>query len=235
MDIYRIADLNIEVKNHSEFTKNYLADYLTDELVADFSVTVTQEMIAHEKEIATEVVPEPYYEITAILRYICDVILSKYSGFFLHCSCLELNGEAYVFTAKSGTGKSTHAKLWREVFKDKVTMINDDKPIVRILDDKFYIYGTPWNGKHSISNNIKAPIKAIFYLHQADSNRAEMCDPVSAITKLLSQTVLPDNKEVMNKLLNMIEQLVSTTPMYDLYCTISEEAVHTAYNSVNEI
>ncbi len=235
MDIYRIADIEIGLENHSEFTKEYLSEYTSNSTEPQFTVTITDEMLAYEKEIAVKKVPDPYYEITAILRAICYKVLSEYNGFFLHCSCLEYDGGAYVFTAKSGTGKSTHSRLWRKVFGEKVTMINDDKPIVRLIDDTFYIYGTPWNGKHNISNNIKIPIKAIFYLHQANENKAEKCDLISAISKLISQTVLPDDKVVMNNLLSMLEKLVSTTPMFDLYCTISEEAVHTALNSLTEI
>ena len=234
MDIYRIADLNIGVKNHSDFTKKYMKDYLTDSADFDFTVEVTKEMIEKEKEIVVEPVSEPYYEITAILREICKVVLENFNGFFFHCSCLCYNNEAYVFTAPSGTGKSTHSRLWREFLKDKVTMINDDKPIVRMIDDVFYIYGTPWDGKHRISNNIKAPIKAIYYLHQSEENRVEKCDPISALSKLLSQTVLPDNKAVMNHLLDMLEKMVYTTNVYDLYCNISYDAVQAVLDSLKE-
>ncbi len=235
MDIYKIAELNIGVENHSDFTKKYMSDYLCSEDKPDFIITVTQEMIDYEKEIAVEKVPERYYELTAILRVICHTIVKKYNGFFLHCSCLEYNGEAVVFTAKSGTGKSTHARLWREYLGEKVTMINDDKPIVRFIDGRFYIYGTPWNGKHSLSNNIKAPIKAIYYLHQSKENKVELSDGISAVGKLLSQTVLPDDKETMNSLLNMLSDLITAVPVYDLYCNISENAVQTVLNSLNEI
>ena len=234
MDIYKIADLYIGIKNSSSFTKEYNKDYLSDKNDFDFSVEVTQDMIDYEKQIAVEKVPEKYYELTAILRSICKTILKDYNGFFLHCSSLEYDGKAFIFTAKSGTGKSTHARLWREVFKDKVVMINDDKPIVRFIDGKFFIYGTPWNGKHSISNNIKSEIKAIYYLSQAKENKVYKCEPILAISKLLSQTVLPDDKDSMNTLLSMLEKLVEVTPVFDLECNISEEAVHTALNALKE-
>lgn len=235
MDIYKIADLHIGIINHCDFTKEYLKDYLCDSDDADFTVTVNDEMIAKEKELSVEEVPEPYYEITAILRSICYTVLYEHNGFFLHCSCLEYDGGAYIFTAKSGTGKSTHARLWRQVFGDKVTMINDDKPIIRLIDDTFYIYGTPWNGKHSISNNIKAPIKAIFYLSQAKGNKSTRLSSVDAVGKLISQTIIPDDKDALIHLLDMLERLTCTTPMFLLECNISEEAVHTALNSLKEI
>ncbi len=234
MDIYKIADLNIGVNNHSNFSKEYMKDYLSDSTSADFFVSVTDDMVQHEKQLVKENIPDEYHELTAILRSICATILEKYDGFFLHCSALEYENGAYIFTAKSGTGKSTHARLWREVFADKVTMINDDKPIVRLIDGVFYVYGTPWNGKHSLSNNIKVPIKAIYYLSQAENNKCTKCDSFLAISKLLSQTILPDDSSNMDKLLSLLEKLVLTTPMYDLQCNISQDAVYTALNSIKE-
>ena len=235
MEIYRIADLNIGVENQCNFSKKYMKDYLVNDTNVDFVVSVTDSMIDYEKQIAIEKVPEPYYELTGILRCICEKILEEYNGFFLHCSCLMYEGKAIIFTAKSGTGKSTHARLWREIFGYKVTMINDDKPIVRYIDNNFIIYGTPWNGKHSLSNNIKAPIKAIYYLQQAKENKVVKCDPISSISKILSQTILPDNKKIMNNLLDMMEKLVCNIPMFDLYCNISDDAVYTVLDSLKEI
>lgn len=235
MEIYRIADLNIGVENQCDFAKKYMKDYLVDDSNVDFVINVADSMVEYEKQIAVEKVPEPYYELTGILRAICEKILAEYSGFFLHCSCLLFDDKAIVFTAKSGTGKSTHARLWREILGDKVTMINDDKPIVRYIDGEFIIYGTPWNGKHALSNNIKAPIKAVYYLHQAKENKVAKSDPISSISKILSQTILPDNKSIMNNLLDMIEKLVCNIPMFDLYCNISDDAVYTVLNSLKEI
>jgi len=235
MNIYRIADLDIGIITRFDFTKEYISEYLTDSTEPLFTVCVTDEQIAYEKSITPDTIPEPYYELTAILRVICNTVLEKYNGFFFHCSCFEYEGNAYIFTAKSGTGKSTHTRLWREVFGDKITMINDDKPIVRLIDDKFFVYGTPWNGKHSISNNIKAPIKAIFYLHQAQENKVCKCEPLSAISKILSQTILPDNKKAMNTLLDITEKFVTDVPVLDLYCDISRDAVMTAYNAILEL
>ena len=108
MEIYRIADLNIGVENQCDFSKKYMKDYLVDGTDTDFVVSVTESMIDYEKQIAIEKVPEQYYELTGILRCICEKILEEYNGFFLHCSCLLYEDKAIVFTAKSGTGKSTH-------------------------------------------------------------------------------------------------------------------------------
>lgn len=234
MAVYRIAELNIEINPQNERTIEYLHDYLYDSTDIDFSVSVTDEMLANERELTENPTAEWIYEATAILRVICDRIVHDYDGFFLHCSCLCMDGGAYIFTAPSGTGKSTHTRLWQETFGDRVTIINDDKPLVRKKDGAYIIYGTPWNGKHKLSHNISAPIKAVFFLEQAANNSVERVDAVTALTLLLRQTVVPTNKEDLSTLLDMLSELIEDTPMYRLRCNISRDAALTAYNAIKQ-
>ena len=237
MHIYRIAEMNIAVKARYEETYDYLSGFAVDSEDYELYIEPTEEMIRHEAELGEEIhgdAGSPYIcEAVAILRVICDYIIGK-GGFFLHCSCLSYRGDGIIFTAPSGTGKSTHAALWRRHFGDDVTMINDDKPLVREKDGRFFIYGTPWNGKHAIGNNISAPIKAVVFLHQAPENHAERMSPIDALTLLLQQTVLPGERAEMSKLLDMLGRLVENTPMYRLGCTISDEAVETIYRQIYE-
>ncbi len=235
MKIYRIAEMNIAVKAKYEDTYRYMQDFLTDSQDYELYIEPTDEMIRYEAELGEDIhgdAGSPYIcEAVAILRVICDYIIDK-GGFFLHCSCLKYKDEAIIFTAPSGTGKSTHSALWRRHFGDDVVMINDDKPLVREKDGRFYIYGTPWNGKHSIGNNTSAPIRSVVFLSQAPENKAEPISPIDAMALLLQQTVLPSNKAELSKLLDMLGRLVETVPMYRLGCTISDEAVTTIYQEI---
>nr|WP_316622847.1 hypothetical protein [uncultured Ruminococcus sp.] len=235
MKIYRIAEMNIAVKAKYEDTYRYMQDFLTDSQDYELYIEPTDEMIRYEAELGEEIhgdAGSPYIcEAVAILRVICDYIIDK-GGFFLHCSCLKYKDEAIIFTAPSGTGKSTHSALWRRHFGDDVVMINDDKPLVREKDGRFYIYGTPWNGKHSIGNNTSAPIRSVVFLSQAPENKATPISPIDAMALLLQQTVLPSNKAALSKLLDMLGRLVETVPMYRLGCTISDEAVTTIYQEI---
>jgi hypothetical protein len=235
MKIYRIAEMNIAVKAKYEDTYRYMQDFLTDSQDYELYIEPTDEMIRYEAELGEEIhgdAGSPYIcEAVAILRVICDYIIDK-GGFFLHCSCLKYKDEAIIFTAPSGTGKSTHSALWRRHFGDDVVMINDDKPLVREKDGRFYIYGTPWNGKHSIGNNTSAPIRSVVFLSQAPENKAEPISPIDAMALLLQQTVLPSDKAALSKLLDMLGRLVETVPMYRLGCTISDEAVTTIYQEI---
>lgn len=235
MNIYRIAEMNIAVKAHYEETYRYMADYLTDSDDYELYIEPTDEMIRYEEELGEEIhgyCASAYIcEAVAILRVICDYIIDK-GGFFLHCSCLKYKDEAIIFTAPSGTGKSTHASLWRRHFGGEVVMINDDKPLVREKDGRFIIYGTPWNGKHGIGENTSAPVRSVVFLSQAAENHAESVSPIEALTMILQQTVLPSEKEALSKLLDMLGRMVESVPMYRLGCNISDEAVTTIYEKI---
>ena len=235
MKIYRIAEMNIAVQARYEETYLYMRDFLTDSEEYELYIEPTDEMIQYEARLGEEIHGQAgsmyICEAVAILRVICDYIIDK-KGFFLHCSCLKYKDEAVIFTAPSGTGKSTHASLWRRHFGDEVVMINDDKPLVREKDGRFIIYGTPWNGKHGIGTNTSAPVRAVVFLSQATENHAAPVEPIEAMTLLLQQTVLPSDKAQLSKLLDMLGRMVETVPMFRLGCTISDEAVRTIYEQI---
>ena len=235
MNVYRIADMNIAFSPRFDYTKEYMRDYLIDADDYELSICITDEMLDYERDSNRKIhgneASDGLCEIVAALRVICDYIIHR-GGFFLHCSCLRYLDDAIVFTAPSGTGKITHAALWRRHFGDRVMMINDDKPLVREQDGRFIIYGTPWNGKHHIGNNISAPIRAVFFLEQAPENSVEQLDPFTALGLIMQQTVLPSDRSDMSLLLDMLGRLLEHTPMYRLRCTISDEAVTTAYRAV---
>ena len=235
MRVYRIADMNIAVEAKYDETYEYMSDYLTDSRDYELYIKTTDEMIEYERALGESLHgrrgSDHISEAVAILRVICDYIINK-GGFFLHCSCLRYKGEAIIFTAPSGTGKSTHASLWRKRFGGEVEMINDDKPLVREKDGRFYIYGTPWRGKHGIGSNISAPIRAIVYIRQADENIAEDISPFEALSLILQQTVMPSDKSALSALLDLLGRLMENVQMYKLGCTISDDAVTAVYDKI---
>ena len=112
---------------------------------------------------------DAYLETLAVYRKICSCLLDEDILLF-HGSVVSVDGIGYLFTAKSGTGKSTHTKYWREYFKDRAIMINDDKPLLEIKEDRVNVYGTPWDGKHRLSCNTCVPLKAICILNRGQDN-----------------------------------------------------------------
>lgn len=231
-----LAEHIFAIENTYPYVEQLCQDYKTTKYPQD-TISVTSEEIARENEDGKNW-SLGYLESLAIYRKICEKLLEENIILF-HCSAIEIEGKAYLFTAPSGTGKSTHTRLWREVFGKKVTMINDDKPLLVIpqnSDDKkssdtIKVYGTPYAGKDGLQTNTSAPISAIIILHQAKENTINRLDARSAYPMLLNQTYRRTDKIGMLKTLELVEQL-SKLPIYSLGCTISKEAVMLAYDTI---
>ncbi len=233
MPVYRIAGLNIAMEPVYRETIDRLQPYLSDGGAVDFTVTVdAAEFAAFSVQSPIPNRPDldegPY-----LYTQICRKILAEYDGFFFHSSALEMDGGGYLFSALSGTGKSTHTRNWRRRFGDRVTMINDDKPIIRKIDGAFYVCGTPWMGKSDIGCNRTAPIKAVYILQRGEENRAQRISPGAVFKQLLEATLLPKTRDNMQKLLDLFNDLFSQVPLFLLTCTKDEEAAQVAYDAAN--
>ena len=154
-------------------------------------------------------------------------------GFYLHASAVELDGKAYLFSGKSGVGKSTHTRLWKRIFGHKVTVFNDDKPALRFIDGKWYAYGTPWCGKDGINQNMKVPLAGICFLKQAPHNKIRRLSAVEAIPKITSQTIYKfKNTERLELLLGHLDKLLITVPVYELENKPENEAALLSYDTM---
>jgi hypothetical protein len=159
--------------------------------------------------------------------------LLEFDGFMLHSSAIAIDNKAYLFSAGSGTGKSTHTELWRKYLgEDRVRIINDDKPAIRLVEDKFYAYGTPWSGKSDKNLNIKIPLEGIIFIEQAQENWIEKPNSRQALKLLLEQTLRPQEIKNIDQLLTLLDKLLLGIPVYKMGCNISEEAVKLAYTTL---
>ena len=150
--------------------------------------------------------------------------LLNFDGMLLHASAVVLDGKAYLFTAPCGTGKSTHTRLWLELFGDRAYILNDDKPALRLEDGVWYAYGTPWSGKHDISSNERIPIAAICYLHQAKENRISKNTGAKAVFCLLEQTARPPEPALRGKVLELLDRVISDVPIWEMGCNLDVSA-----------
>ena len=234
MQKYKIADVVFQTRLMYDYTCKLFSkyEYLGGE-AAEFTVEVTAEDVAKEKELAPEF-KDDYLENLVVLRRLCDYVLLNKNGLIFHSSAIMVDGKAYLFTAPSGTGKSTHAALWRKLLKDRAVTINDDKPIVRLIDGEFFVYGTPWNGKHNLGANVKAPVNAICLLHQAKENRIELATNVQKLAAVFNQTVRPTDEKGMNKLLDLVAKLIEKVPIYSLGCNVSIEAAKLSFETMSK-
>lgn len=160
--------------------------------------------------------------------------LLKYGGFVLHASAVAYQGKAYLFSAPSGTGKSTHTSIWQRVFGGEVSVINDDKPALRLIDGKMYVFGTPWSGKADINTNICVPLGGICFISRASCNQIERVDSKNAVYLLLSQTLRHPNPDFMESLLDFIDKNLNNIPVFKMGCNMEDEAAHVAYDCMSK-
>lgn len=157
----------------------------------------------------------------------------RHGGFFLHASAIALDGRAYLFSADSGTGKSTHTRLWTEYFgAERCFIINDDKPALIRGENGFYACGTPFSGKHDISRNEMVPVQSLCFLERAKENSIQKIGSKEATQRIFTQIMRTSDRAVMEELLAMLDEFLSSVPVYVLRCDISVKAVETAYDAM---
>lgn len=230
MKRYKIANLIVDIDATCERLAKQAVKYECDEVgEADITVILTEQRLDELQE------NYPYLSRDDVAYLATGSIfhrkLTKFDGLFLHSSCIEMDGRAYCFSADSGTGKSTHTSIWKKVFGDRVTYINDDKPAVRKIDGKYYAFGTPWSGKTALNNNIYAPLCAIVFIERAETNSIEPMDPIKdqIALRFLEQTARPKNFDFMDSMLKTADDLLSKTPVLRLRCNMSDDAAITSY------
>ena len=235
--IYKIADFNIEIKFLHPRTALFLAGYeAKDGAAADFSIEVTEADIDREIEgiISLEKklrFSRIYLERLAILRKLAGEILAR-GAFLMHGAVIEYQQKGYIFGAASRTGKTTHILLWQELFgKENVSIINGDKPILRMIDGRFYAYGTPWCGKEGFNVNGRVELFGISFIKRAKQNSIEKISETAALQNIMSQIMVADSPNLL-KQLELVGYLVESVPMYNLYCNKDIEAAEVAYNGM---
>lgn len=224
----RVADLNVCIKNKYEYVELMCRDYVVPTVLApELVIEATDDEIVAEQ---TASYPLGYLESLAIYRKIA-VKIFEYDGFLMHGVIIETDNTGIGFFAKSGVGKSTHASLWKELLRDKLTVINGDKPLVRFSDGKAYAYGTPWAGKEGEQTNKCTPLKKICFIERSEKNECIKISASEALTKLFSY-IYTDNGKYMAKALNMVDLLLKTTEFYVIRCNMDISAAKTAYEVI---
>lgn len=226
-----LADLKININHKYDFMKSFCKDYISQFDVCDISAVVDDESIKKEKELVPTA-PIEHCESLCIYRSIAEQ-LPGYNRFVFHGAAIEYSGGAYIFTAPSGTGKTTHINLWKKNLGNKVDIINGDKPIIAVGDDTT-VYGTPWAGKESLERNVSAPLKAICILQQGKTNTITRLSHSDAIGHLMRQVYMPHNAVALSRTLELLGMMIENVPVYSLQCDISDEAFSTSFSEMTK-
>lgn len=232
---YKIADLTVAIEGAGEALLRRMKPYGEDaEGKADMTMRIDRERMNRAGKGYPHLTPDEWEYIQTGFAFACK--LPDFDGFCLHASAVALDGRAVLFSGPCGTGKSTHAELWRQYFgRDKAVIVNDDKPVLRLIKDTFYVYGSPWSGKSALNANIRAPLGAVVFLKQAKENHIRRMDNREAVQMLIYQSQRPDSRrDGMNRLLTLIDALLQRTPVYQMDCSISFDAVKMVYSKIWE-
>lgn len=217
--------------NKHEFTTKFCKEYLSEDQTSSVDITarVTEEEFQAERAITDEF-SDGYIENICLYRSLCLQLPTK-NRFLLHASVLEYDGNAFAFLGRSGTGKSTHTRLWLKHLPN-TRVINGDKPILEYKDGQIIVHGTPWQGKERWGCKTSVVLKGLCFLEQAKENVIRQL-PFSEVTsRLFIQVLLPNDETQAAATLELADKLIRCVPAYLLRCNISEEAVKTSFEKM---
>lgn len=232
MPIYKIAGFNVKINPIYERTRSNLDKYLTNEndYCADLSKDVEFYVNSTHEKYPMLDLPACEYMVVGAMFF--DELLN-HNGFVFHSSAVVYNNKAYLFTAPSGTGKSTHTSLWiKYLGDDKAKILNDDKPAIVIENGEVFAYGTPFSGKTDLNINEKYKLGGICYLSQANKNEIRKLTLREFLPKIIEQTHKKNNEQFMDKLFVRIDQIAPFIDFYELKCDISKQAFITSFNAM---
>ena len=227
-----LADIHIEIDSIYDGVYKLCKGYLTEEGQADFTVEISQSDIDYERkksirEAALEhlkpvIFPDHYLETLAVYRKIATKMLD-YDTFLMHGSVVAAGGHAYLFTAPSGTGKTTHTRLWLENIPGSF-VVNGDKPLIRVHDGYCEACGTPWAGKEFMNTNVIVPLRAICLLERGQENSIEELPFLDVYVNLFQQIYRPVEAKAVRKTMELIRRMGESVRFYRLICNMDPEA-----------
>ena len=231
---YRFADKAVLISTQYPDTHRYCQDYRVDteaEIIVETDETDIDREIERSPEGEGHSFSRGYLETLAVYRRIAEKMV-EYDTFLFHGSAVAVEGEAYLFTASSGTGKSTHTRLWRQLLGDRAVMVSDDKPLIRADGSTVRVFGTPYNGKHRLGCDMSAILKAVCILERSKDNHIEEIDAAQAYPMLIQQTYRPDSPLGLMKTMELIDRLASGVKLYRLGCNMDISAAKIAYEAM---
>lgn len=161
----------------------------------------------------------------------------KFGRFIAHMAVIAYNGVAYAFTAPSGTGKTTHIRLWMDAFGPDVTVINGDKPLLKLgnpsaNEPPVTVYGTPWGGKEGWQTNTSAPLAGLCFLTRGNVDECRRISPAAAFKPAMRQIYIPTDPQSALLTLDFLDVLLRSVPLYQLSCTMGKSAVKASFEAM---
>ena len=211
-----IAGIPVGIESRFGSTRMIYKDYLSCKKPW---VTVS----ASEVEMAAEGQPTPEENEQLCLYRKIALLMMDYNAFLMHAAVINIDGQGVVFTAESGTGKTTRVLLWKKAFGKRMQVVNGDKPILRFVNDGLFACGTPWRGKEHLGENTSVPMKAVCFLERGEEVSLRRMDAKEISQRLFKQVLVPSNPKLMGIFMNLMERFIREVPFYLYTCNMYKE------------
>ncbi len=231
--ICKLADFIVEFINITPEAQNYFENYLSNEN-PQVTFEITSQDIEYEISNINGKCTRLNAELSAMLRKFSMWTLAN-DAFYLHSALIDVDGVGVAFAAPSGTGKTTHMRLWGELLGDKMRIINGDKPIARFFYDKQYPigYGLPWCGKERYEINDKVEIKHFCFIERSETNSCEKVVASEYLNLFFKQILLQrNNPAAVAKTLNLADKFLKNVSIWKIKCNMDISAAEVAYNTI---
>lgn len=233
MFILEIASLKIKINNKYQYLEKFCKDYISDSCEFDFEVSANDKDIEDERKSSPSYFKDYHLESLCIYRKIA-LLLPKYDAYLIHGAALKIDEVAYIILAKSGTGKTTHANNLKSLLGERLSFINGDKPIIRIINNKPYVFGTPWCGKEHLGSNTNSLISSFIFLERGNKNEISEISGKEILPKIIHQIIMPNDLELLDKTINLVNQTLTNVNTYLLKCTKDKDSALETLKIINK-
>lgn len=223
----RIAELNVEMINRGSHIRRIGERYEADFSHPDILLSLSDEDIQKEVERGSG----PFAETVAFSRKFGQA-LSRFDAFLMHAATFTVGDKCVALLAKSGTGKSTHMLLWKQLFGEDMEIINGDKPVVKIVDGKPVAYGTPWCGKEGFSANKGAVLTDLCFIRRSEENKVNLLPKNECLKFLLEQVVIPEGSENIIKLMELLDKMLQNCNVWEICCNTDISAAELSSRTI---
>lgn len=230
----KIADLTVSISYTHSLIKTMCGEYLTEEAPM-FSIEASKE---HAEKLrnyflgSSQIFSDAYIESYTLFDTFCTRVIDFDAAVF-HAALISFDGQGVAFAALSGTGKTTHIRLWKKLFSDRVEIINGDKPLFTLRDGKFFASGMPWCGKENWGCNKTVPLKAVCFIERAEQNSiSPLTENREIMSRLFLQLVMPEEQRLMVKYLEFANKMIKTVPFFLLRCNTGIDAARVAHDGI---
>lgn len=230
----KFANFFVEINPLYDYTKKMIKYFETDEVPTSQVITLGEKFSDDDYKKYNSLHPEVPVDVAEHIFLATELFrkILKYNAIMVHSSAIKYNDKCYLFSADSGVGKSTHTALWHKVYGDKVQIINDDKPIIRLENNKLIVYGSPFAGGTMKFQNDSAVLGAIVFLERSENNSIEELSPQKAMRYLFKETMRRIDKNKMNDSLNMINVILENCKFYKLKCNMDKSSAILSHDTI---